>query len=110
MQRSIELLIQNQAADTGGSSSNRGTPNTPVIHSVPISSTIGVKEISLSFPHFDGQSPIIEWIFKAEKFFNYHHTPDQDRVDITSIHFKKDVIPWFQMLQRLQTVNTWAEL
>ena len=33
MQRSIELLIQNQAADTDGSSSNRGTPNTPVIHS-----------------------------------------------------------------------------
>ncbi|KAL5148288.1 hypothetical protein HKD37_13G035346 [Glycine soja] len=51
----------------------------------------------------------MEWIFKAEKF-NYHHTPDQDRVNIASIHFEKDVIPWFHMLQRLQTVNTWAEL
>ena len=52
----------------------------------------------------------MEWIFKAEKFFNYHNTPDQDRVDIASIHFEKDVIPWFQMLQRMETVNTWTEL
>ncbi|KAH1214818.1 hypothetical protein GmHk_13G036094 [Glycine max] len=109
MQRSIELLIQNQAAATGGLSSSGGTLNTLVIHSVPISSTTCVKEISLGFSHFDGQSPIMEWIFKAEKF-NYHHTPDQDRVNIASIHFEKDVIPWFHMLQRLQTVNTWAEL
>ena len=109
MQRSIELLIQNQAAATGGLSSSGGTLNTLVIHSVPISSTTCVKEISLGFSHFDGQSPIMEWIFKAEKF-NYHHTPDQDRVNIASIHFEKDVIPWFQMLQRLQTVNMWVKL
>ena len=110
MQRSTELLIQNLVAAIGGSSSRGGTSNNLVIHLVLISSATAVKEISLGFPHFDGQSPVIEWIFKVEKFFNYHHTPDQDRVDITSIHFKKDVIPWFQMLQRLQTVNTWAEL
>ena len=69
-----------------------------------------MKEISLGFPYFDGQSPVMEWIFKVEKFFNYHHTLDQDCVDIASIHFEKDVIPWFQMLQRLQTVNMWVKL
>ncbi|XP_040862476.1 uncharacterized protein [Glycine max] len=75
MQRSIELLIHNQAATTGGLSSSGGTLNTPVNHSVLISFATNVKEISLSFLRFDGQSPIMEWIFKAEKFFNYHHTP-----------------------------------
>ena len=64
----------------------------------------------MGFPYFDGQSPVMEWIFKVEKFFNYHHTLDQDCVDIASIHFEKDVIPWFQMLQRLQTVNMWVKL
>ena len=62
------------------------------------------------FLHFDGNTPVLEWIFKAEKFFNHHNTPYLDRVDITSIHFEKDVIPWFQMLQWMQVVSTWAEL
>ena len=53
---------------------------------------------------------MLEWIFKAEKFFSYHHTPDIDRVDITAIHFEKEVIPWFQMLQKLNVVSTWTTL
>lgn len=31
-------------------------------------------------------------------------------MDIAAIHFENDVVPWFQMLQRLSTVKTWAEL
>ena len=95
MQRAIDLLIQNQTKDNGGLKSKGRNSSTPVSSPSPISINSGVKEISLGFPHFDGQTPVMEWIFKAEKFFNYHNTPDQDRVDITSIHFEKDVIPWF---------------
>lgn len=53
---------------------------------------------------------MLEWIFKAEKFFNYHHTPDAERVDIAAIHFEKDVVPWFQMLQCLSAVRSWTDL
>ena len=64
----------------------------------------------MGFPHFDGHTPVLEWIFKAEKFFNYHHTPDSDRVEIAAIHFEKDVIPWFQMPQCMESVNSWSDL
>ncbi|KAJ1433575.1 Retrotransposon gag domain [Sesbania bispinosa] len=40
----------------------------------------------------------------------YHHTPDADRVEIVVIHFEKDVIPWFQMLQRMESVSSWSDL
>jgi len=52
----------------------------------------------------------MEWISKAEKFFNYHHMPNLDRVNIAEIHFENEVIPWFQMLQRLSAVNTLTAL
>jgi len=68
------------------------------------------QDISLGFPHFDGTTPALEWIFKVEKLFTYHHTPDIDRVDIATIHFEKEVIPWFQMLQKLNVVSTWIAL
>ena len=53
---------------------------------------------------------MMEWIFKAENFFTYHNTPDASRVDIASMHFDKDVVAWFQMLQKLSLVSTWSEL
>ena len=39
----------------------------------------------------------LEWIFKVEKFFTHHNTPDATRVDIIVMHFEKDVVSWFQM-------------
>jgi len=64
----------------------------------------------LGFPHFDGTTPVLEWIFKVEKFFNYHRTPETERVDIASIHFEKEMISWFQMLHRMSVVQTWSKL
>ena len=104
-------MIRSQSHTIGGSNSNGGTPGSS--NDIPVTSIAtvsAVRHISLGFPHFDGNTPVLEWIFKAEKFFNYHNTPNLDRVDIASIHFEKDVIPWFQMLQRMQVVSTWAEL
>ena len=104
IQLAMNLLLQN-ASQPPGSSSNNGSPMVQ-----PINASLLVKEISLGFPHFDGTTPVMEWIFKAEKFFNYHNTPDASRVDIAAMHFDKDVVAWFQMLQKLSLVSTWSEL
>ncbi|KAJ1405708.1 Retrotransposon gag domain [Sesbania bispinosa] len=105
IQKMMELLLRNQGRAVGGKNSNGGTPGSSVT-----SVTSSVRDISLGFPHFDGHTPVLEWIFKAEKFFSYHHTPDADRVEIAAIHFEKDVIPWFQMLQRMESVSSWSDL
>ena len=97
--------MQNYSQPHGGSSSTTSSPTANLLHTA-----FQVKEIALGFPHFDGHTPLLEWIFKAEKFFNYHHTPNEERVDIAAIHFEKDVVPWFQMLQRLSTINSWHDL
>ena len=31
-------------------------------------------------------------------------------MEIPAIHFEKDVILWFQMLQRMESVNSWSDL
>ncbi|KAJ1438252.1 Retrotransposon gag domain [Sesbania bispinosa] len=105
IQKTMELLLRNQGRLVGGTNSDGGTPGSSVT-----SVTSSVRDISLGFPHFDGHTLVLEWIFKAEKLFSYHHTPDADRVEIAAIHFEKDVIPWFQMLQRMESVSSWSEL
>ena len=100
----MNLLLQN-ASQPPESSPNNGSPMVQ-----PINASLPVKEISLGFPHFNGTTPVMEWIFKAENFFTYHNTPDASRVDIAAMHFDKDVVAWFQMSQKLSLVSTWSEL
>ena len=47
-----------------------------------------VRNVKLDFPRFDG-SEVLQWIFKAEQFFDYYNTPDTQRLTITAIHTEK---------------------
>lgn len=107
IQKSLDLLLNSpvQSHSHGGSASNSS-----FCGAIPLSIALMVKDISLGFPHFDGHSSVLEWIFKAEKFFNYHRTPDADRVEIATMHFEKEVVPWFQVLQRMSAIHSWTEL
>jgi hypothetical protein len=67
-----------------------------------------VRNIKLEFPRFDGKN-VLEWIFRAEQFFDYYGTPDPDRLTIASVHLDKDVVPWFQMMQRSHPFHSWVE-
>ncbi|CAJ2656401.1 unnamed protein product [Trifolium pratense] len=42
-------------------------------------------------------------------FFDYYDTPDSDRLTISSVHLDKDVVPWYQMVQRLRPFTSWVE-
>jgi hypothetical protein len=58
-----------------------------------------VRAVKLDFPRFDGKH-VLDWIFKAEQFFDYYNTPDSERLLIASVHLDSDAVPWFQMIQR----------
>ncbi|GAU25204.1 hypothetical protein TSUD_151040 [Trifolium subterraneum] len=67
-----------------------------------------VRNVKLEFPRFDGNN-VHEWIFRAEQFFDYYDTPDLDRLTIASVHLDKDVVPWYQMVQRTTPFQSWMD-
>lgn len=66
-----------------------------------------VRHIKLDFPRFDG-SEVMNWIFRAEQFFDYYETPDNHRLTIAAVHMEKHVVPWFQMISKNQPFQSWA--
>lgn len=101
----MALLLQRTpvpipAANTA--SSPHGIPNS----TLNMRGDFQVRPIKLDFPRFDG-SNVIGWIFKAEQFFDYHKTPDQERLIIASVHLDHDIVPWFQMMQRNSQIPNW---
>ncbi|CAL9132881.1 unnamed protein product [Musa textilis] len=51
----------------------------------------GYPRIMVEFPKWEDGDPT-SWISRAEKFFRFHRTPEESKVEITSIQLDGDVI------------------
>ncbi|KAF2305961.1 hypothetical protein GH714_009164 [Hevea brasiliensis] len=67
------------------------------------------KMVKLDFPRFDEKEDATSWVCRAEQFFQFHRTPDEDRVEIASFHMIGDAQLWYQVLRRENPSITWDE-
>jgi len=86
----INDLIQHvspsfHAAPTFPSSLPRTFPVTPLAQNYIL---------KLDVSRFDGTDPL-GWIFKINQFFEYHGTPEYDRLTIASFYMEGRVLAWF---------------
>lgn len=110
MQR-MEALLQTlvQKVDSASSSTHGHSNSNSNSHHDHGRNLFQTRNVKLEFPRFDG-SHALEWLFKADQFFDYYATPDQDRLTIAAIHMVQSVVPWFQMLQRTKPFQSWSAL
>jgi len=96
----LELALEHvtNKQSIGGSNSNATNANPQ---------TFQVCNIKLDFPRFDGLN-VLQWIFKADQFFEYYSTPDLHCLIIAVVHMDKDVVPWFQMMSKNNPFQSWA--
>jgi len=52
---------------------------------------------------------VLEWIFKAEQFFTFYNTPEEQCLIIVAVHMEAEVIPWFQMMAKNSPFQSWIE-
>jgi hypothetical protein len=78
-----------------------GTPQPPPGFNGPVS-----RSLKLSVPRFDG-SNLTDWLFKIEAFFDFHTTPEVDRLQIVSFHLDGRAAGWFQWAMRNNLLPSW---
>jgi len=62
--------------------------------------------MKLEVPRFDGTDPE-GWIFKVTQFFEYHSTPDHERLTIASFYIEGSALAWFQWMHRSGQLSSW---
>ncbi|MCI42167.1 retrotransposon-derived protein PEG10-like, partial [Trifolium medium] len=67
---------------------------------------VPATSIKLDIPRFDGSDPM-GWIFKINQFFDYHLTPDEQRLRIASFYMDGEALPWFQWMHSNGQILTW---
>ena len=88
----IDELISNLQKPEPTSNSPSSSSATP--SSVSSSSPHRMK---LEVPRVDGADPL-GWIFKINQFFEYHATPEHERLTIASFNMDGRALAWFQWM------------
>ena len=85
------------------SSPSSTSPNPPPQTPVPATT----HKMKLEVPRFDGTEPL-GWIFKINQYFEYHNTPDKDRLTIASFYMEVRALAWFQYMTTNAQFTSWA--
>jgi hypothetical protein len=67
---------------------------------------IPATTMKLDIPRFNG-SDAMGWIFKINQFFDYHHTPEDQRLRIASFYMEGEALTWFQWLYSNGQLLNW---
>ncbi|CAJ2641599.1 unnamed protein product [Trifolium pratense] len=62
--------------------------------------------IKLEIPRFDG-SDALGWIFKINQFFEFHRTPEEQRLNIASFYMEGEALSWYQWMHNNGSLHTW---
>jgi len=62
--------------------------------------------LKLDMPRFDGSEPLA-WIFKIKQFFDYHRTPEDQRLKMASFSMEGEALTWFQWMHDNNLISTW---
>ena len=84
------------------------SPNTgpATTTSVSSSSPAHHHRIKIDVPRFDGSDPS-GWIFKITQYFEYHSTPEAERLTITAFYMDGCALAWFQWMNNNGQFTSW---
>ncbi|GKB20454.1 ty3-gypsy retrotransposon protein [Tanacetum coccineum] len=60
----------------------------------------------ITLPLFDGSNPL-DWIFQADNFFDYYHTPVANRTAYSVFYFTGEALSWYKHLAMNGMLGTW---
>jgi hypothetical protein len=64
-----------------------------------VATTSTTPRLKLDVPRFDGTNPH-GWIFKISQFFEYHRTPEEERITVASFYLDGAALAWYQWMYR----------
>jgi hypothetical protein len=63
----------------------------------------------IDFPIFSGGDPR-GWVLKAEKYFKFYQTPEDEKVDVASMYLEGDALDLFGWVSADQNIMFWEDL
>ncbi|XP_042500062.1 uncharacterized protein LOC122078232 [Macadamia integrifolia] len=92
-----------QKRNGGGSNGRQNNTNT-----IGTAGTYLPKMVKLDFSKFNGSEDPTSWVCRADQFFEFHQTPDEEHVPLASFNLECDAQLWYQLMKNEQETISWA--
>lgn len=101
----LAIIAAKQNSGEGSSNQNSKVSNNPLFEG---NGGIQARTLRLDFPKFDGTDPN-EWVKKAQQFFEYYSTHDEQRLQIAFFHMEDKALSWYSWLKESSPVHSWDD-
>lgn len=101
-QAAFQQNLNNLTADVHGLRNRLGPPGFPLLEQPQLPNT----SLKLDIPRFNGTNPL-RWIFKITQFFEFHRTPEKQRLCIASFYMEGEALAWFQWMYFNNQILSW---
>jgi hypothetical protein len=68
------------------------------------------KVAKLNFPKFDGSEDPTSWVCRAEQFFEFQGTAEEDKVGLAAYHLEGEAQLWYQLFKESEEQVSWETL
>ncbi|GAU49705.1 hypothetical protein TSUD_182030 [Trifolium subterraneum] len=99
-----EILHKLAALDPATASASATSPPPPSPPPFP-----RPHRMKLDVPRFNG-TDALGWIFKINQFFDYHDTPEAERLTVASFYMEGPALGWFQWMSNNGQLTSWSAL
>ncbi|KAL4185219.1 hypothetical protein AMTRI_Chr10g229660 [Amborella trichopoda] len=65
-----------------------------------IATAFAPRLVKLDFSCFNGEEDTTNWTCRVEQFFQFHQTPEEERVALASFHSEGDAQLWYQLFKQ----------
>jgi hypothetical protein len=68
------------------------------------------KVAKLNFSKYDGTEDPTSWVCRAEQFFEFQNTTEEDRVSLAAYHLEGEAQLWYQLFKETEEAASWENL
>jgi hypothetical protein len=68
------------------------------------------KVAKLNFPKYDGTEDPTSWVCRAEQFFEFQNTAEEDKVGLAAYHLEGEAQLWYQLFKETEEAASWGNL
>ncbi|KAI9199008.1 hypothetical protein LWI28_025853 [Acer negundo] len=110
MRMQMEQALHHQGGNGEGTSTqapSKAIMGRPSVNGGPSLLSYTPKLVKLDFPRFNGGEDPTSWLCRADQFFQFHATPEAEKVALASFHLEGDAQLWYQLLKQESPTITW---
>jgi len=71
---------------------------------------VAPKLAKLNFPKYDGLEDPTSWVCRAEQFFEFQNTPEEEKIPLAAYHLEGEAQLWYQLFKESEEELTWATM